>query len=62
MGINKSDIKKFKQLYKDKFDIELDDQTAYKKLSLLVLQMETIYKPITKQQAARLDSTDKAQR
>ena len=50
MNILKSDVAAFKKLYKEKFDIDLDYQDAFKKLSLLVRQMEIVYQPITKQQ------------
>lgn len=50
VDLQPSDIKKFKALYKEKFDIELDDATARHKLSLLVRQMEIVYQPITKEQ------------
>ena len=50
MQLTKSDIAKFKKLYKEKFDIDLDDHEARHKLSLLVRQMELVYQPITKQQ------------
>lgn len=50
MHLTDKDIAKFQALYKEKFDIELDKQTARKKLSLLVRQMEVVYQPITKKQ------------
>jgi hypothetical protein len=50
MEILNTDIAKFKKLYKEKFNIELDDHDARHKLSLLVRQMEIVYQPITKQQ------------
>jgi len=50
MDITKKDVTEFQGLYKKKFGIELDYQEAYKKLALLVRQMEIIYQPITKQQ------------
>lgn len=53
-----SDIAEFKKLYKEKFNIELDDITARQKLSLLVRQMEIIYQPITEQQVEELRKCD----
>lgn len=50
MNITKKDIADFQSLYKEKFNVELDYQTAYKKLTMLVRQMEIVYQPITKQQ------------
>lgn len=49
-----ADIAKFKKLYKEKFDIDLDDHEARHKLSLLVRQMELVYQPITVQQLENL--------
>lgn len=49
MKLLKTDVTKFQTLYKTKFGVELDRKTAYKKLSLLVLQMGTIYTPISKE-------------
>lgn len=50
MELTISDIEKFKKLYKEKFDIDLDDHEARHQLSLLVRQMEIVYQPISKQQ------------
>lgn len=50
MEILDTDIVKFKKLYKEKFNIELDDHEARHKLSLLVRQMELVYRPITVEQ------------
>lgn len=50
MDITKKDIAEFQALYMEKFGITLDNQEAYKKLTLLVRQMEIVYQPITKQQ------------
>jgi hypothetical protein len=47
MQLLNSDIAKFKKLYKEKFNIELDDHEARHKLSLLVRQMEIVYQPIS---------------
>ena len=49
-----SDIKKFKDLYREKFNIDLDDNEARRKLSLLVRQVEIVYQPITVQQLENL--------
>jgi|GEM_PF-1412043 len=54
MDILDTDIAKFKKLYKEKFDIELDNHEARHKLSLLVRQMEIVYQPITVQQLENL--------
>ncbi len=50
MDITKKDIAEFQALYKEKFNIELDNQTAYEKLNLLVRQLEIVYQPIMKHQ------------
>ncbi len=60
--LTEKDIAKFKQLYKEKFDIELDDNDARHKLSLLVRQMEIVYQPITKEQFDELIIRDARKR
>lgn len=45
------DIAKFKGLYLARFGIEIDDETARRKLSALVKQMEVIYRPIKRDDA-----------
>lgn len=54
MELTKSDVAEFQRLYKKKFNKELDYQTAYSKLSKLVLMMKTVYQPITKEQLDEL--------
>ncbi len=48
MEILKSDIKKYKELIKNRFGLDIDDETARRELPLLVRQMEIFYKPIKK--------------
>lgn len=62
MEILDTDIAKFKKLYKEKFDIDLDDHEARHKLSLLVQQMEIVYQPITKDQLEELIIRDARKR
>lgn len=50
MELTTSEINHFKQLYQDKFGIELDDKTARYKLLKLVRQMYVVYQPITDKQ------------
>lgn len=59
MELTKSDVAEFQRLYKKKFNKELDYQTAYSKLSKLVLMMKTVYQPITKEQLDELVLRDK---
>lgn len=59
MELTKSDVAKFQKLYKEKFNKDLDYQTAHHKLSMLVLQVKTVYQPITKKQAEDLVIRDK---
>ncbi len=54
MQLTKTDITKFQKLYKEKFNLDIDYQEAYKKLSLLVRQMEIVYQPITKEQMEKI--------
>lgn len=58
MEITEADVKEFQNLYKEKFGKELDYQTARQKLTKLVLQMKTIYQPITKEQVEELARRD----
>jgi len=50
MEIKSSEIKHFKQLYRTKFGIGLDDKTARYKLLKLVRQMSVVYQQITPKQ------------
>lgn len=50
MELTSKDVADFKKLYKQYFKIDLDDNEARHKLSLLVRQMEIVHQPITKQQ------------
>lgn len=58
MEITKSDVAKFQKLYKEKFNKDLDYQTAYQKLVLLVRQMEIVHQPIPKKQLEELARRD----
>lgn len=44
-----TDVIEFQQLYRTRFSIELDTDTARRKLLVLVRQMELVYQPIHKQ-------------
>ncbi len=59
MEITEKDVKKFQDLYKSKFGKELDYQIARKKLTMLLLQVKTVYQPITKKQLDDLVIRDK---
>lgn len=48
--LKEKDITRFIKLYEARFGIELDHDTAQEKLSLLVRQMEVVYRPITQRQ------------
>lgn len=48
--LSEADIHEFQALFTAKFGVKLDYDTAYQKLSLLVLQMKTLYVPITQSQ------------
>jgi len=50
MELSTSEIRQFKQLYRTKFGIELDNKTAKYKLLKLIRQMYVIYQPITDEQ------------
>lgn len=59
MQITNKDIQDFQKLYKSKFGKDLDYQTARKKLMMLLLQLKTVYEPITKEQIEELARSDK---
>lgn len=56
--IEAADITKFQAAYLRIFGIEIDDNQARRKLSMLVRQMQAIYQPITKQQYEYEDQND----
>ena len=58
MDITEKDVKDFQKLYKSKFGKEIDTLTARHKLTMLVLQMKTIYQPITQQEVDELAKKD----
>ena len=58
MNITDEDISEFQALFKARFDIDLDHNTARDKLSKLVRQMEIVYQPITKKQLEDLKAKD----
>ena len=59
MEITPKDVKDFQDLYRKKFGKELDYQTARHKLTMLVLQMKTVYQPVTQEQVDELALRDK---
>jgi len=59
MDITEKDVREFQVLYKSKFGKELDYQMARHKLTMLVLQMKTVYQPITQEQVDELVLRDK---
>jgi hypothetical protein len=58
MDITASDIRKFQALARVRYKLDIDDDTARQKLSLLVRQMELIYQPITTNQLKKLKNED----
>jgi hypothetical protein len=58
MDLTEQDIKEFQKLYKDKFYKDLDYPTARHKLTMLVMQVKTVYQPITKKQLEELARRD----
>lgn len=49
MEITANDLLNFKALYRKYFSVELDDKAAHQKLSLLLLQISSIYWPISEE-------------
>lgn len=49
--ITDKDVRWIQEQYRARFKLDIDPETAYRKLHLLVRQMELVYRPITKQQA-----------
>lgn len=65
MELTTKDILKFQQLFKARFNVDVDQETARRKLSSLVRQMELVYRPVSKDQLDELkdennDSQQKA--
>lgn len=56
--LDDNDIAKFKELYRARFGIELDDDTARRKLILLIKQMEAVYQPIMREEAEQYEYGD----
>lgn len=54
----KSDITKYKSLYKQRFGVVLTDKVAEDQLTRLVRQVEVIYQPITRAQARKYENED----
>lgn len=54
IAITKNDVTKFRGLYKKQFGIELDEETATKKLNLLLVQLYRVYQPIKADQLEQL--------
>lgn len=48
--ITDADVIEFQEIYEKRFGVMIDRNEAYKKLSLLVRQMEIVYQPITRSQ------------
>jgi hypothetical protein len=48
--ITDADVAEFQELYEKRFGAVIDRDEAYKKLTLLVRQIEIIYQPITRSQ------------
>ncbi len=48
--ITDADVDEFQGLYEKRFGVAIDRDEAYKKLTLLVRQIEIIYQPITASQ------------
>jgi hypothetical protein len=62
MELTDTDLSKFQALYRGYFNIELDRDTAYRKLSALVRQMELVYQPITQAQLDAFTNENEYQR
>lgn len=44
--VTKADVNEFRRLFTARFGVEIDYQTAYRKLTMLVRQVEITYQPI----------------
>jgi hypothetical protein len=54
IDITAKDVEEFQSIYKQKFGKNIDSIMARKKLTLLVRQMQIVYKPIKKEQLEEL--------
>jgi hypothetical protein len=50
LKISEAKLAEFKELYKNRFGIELSDSETLEKATKLALLFKTIYRPITKKQ------------
>ncbi len=53
--ITSKDVMWVQEQYRSRFGVELDSETAMRKLHLLVRQMHVLYQPITKAQAGQIN-------
>lgn len=56
--ITDKDVQWMREQYRTEFGQEISTDTAYRKLHLLVRQMELVYSPITKQQAQEVNENN----
>jgi hypothetical protein len=54
MDITTQDITEFQLLYKNRFGIDIEQQSAYKQLVKITLLMKSVYQPITEDDVKRL--------
>jgi hypothetical protein len=57
--LTEADVKKYQKLYTARFGIELGRDEAYTELSLLVRQMQLIFRPITQAEVDELEAKDR---
>ena len=55
MNFTATDIRTFKRLYEEHFNIKLNDKIATLKLAMLVRQIEIVYRPLTYAQLNKLN-------
>ncbi len=57
--LTEEDVKKYMTLYKARFGVDIDRDSAYTELSLLVRQFQIIYQPISQADVDELEAKDK---
>lgn len=56
--LTEADIKKYQELYKARFGVDIERDAAYAELSLLVRQMQIVYQPITRRDVYELENKE----
>ncbi len=59
MSLTKAQLKKYRELYKERFGFDISKEEACEKAENLVRMVELVYKPMTKQELKQLQNRRK---